>query len=103
MTVTDLNWDEFEAEWRRRHDSQVLQRLGKLLDRVLIERADRAEYDLLWRAARLAHFRAMQAEAAGLSDRDIEQLFTAGAEHALRAVDLNRLGVEGHFWYGATL
>ena len=65
-----------------------------LLDRALA--ADAGDYQLLWRAARVAYHLGERAPAGGKL-REFER----GIAHGRRAVGARPEGVEGHFWLGA--
>jgi tetratricopeptide (TPR) repeat protein len=82
--------------WRARHNAAQLSALDQALTAAS---ASGREYSHLWRAARLAHFRAMQAEDAG-QEKDALLFFEIGKKHAENAVEANRHDVEGHFWLG---
>jgi tetratricopeptide (TPR) repeat protein len=90
------NLETLDELWRARHESAPLNELEALLTAALT--ASR-EYSYLWRAARLAHFRAMQSEDTA-QDQDTLHFFEIGKKHAENAVTENRHDVEGQFWLG---
>jgi len=90
-SLTDL--DEL---WQQRHLPVFLDDLESALQQAL---ALQPEYSTLWRAARLAHFRAMQNEEANQTS-DALRFFEIGRNHAQKALEENRHDVEGHFWLG---
>ena len=90
------NLETLDELWRARHESAQRDALQKALAAAL---ASRQEYSHLRRAARLAHFRAMQCEDAG-QDQDALRFFESGKTHAEKAVEENRHDVEGQFWLG---
>ena len=82
---------------RNRHLTENLNVLqNELLAQIKLGRANPHNYGWLWRAARLAHFRAMQ-EQTGNPDA-ARALFAAGAEHAHAAAKLEIDRVEAAFW-----
>lgn len=87
------DWDNL---WRFRHQPDKLAALETALGAAA---SAQPEYSVLWRAARLAHFRAMQSEDENQPDAALK-LFEEGKAHAEKAVELNRHDVEGHFWLG---
>lgn len=82
--------------WQQRHRPVFLDDLESALQQALTLQP---EYSTLWRAARLAHFRAMQSEEAN-QDSDALRFFETGKTHAQKALEENRHDVEGHFWLG---
>jgi tetratricopeptide (TPR) repeat protein len=97
-----MNWSTLDELWSQRHDPAQLSALEKALDQSLTESGAAAEYGLLWRYARLAHFRAMQADA-NATKGEAYHHFARGAQRARQAVRLQWYGVEGNFWYGVNL
>lgn len=111
-----LNWNTLDEQWRNRHDAEHFAALEGALDKALYNQGDKPEYAVLWRWARLSHFRAMQAmngeddQAAGkakskakseVADKAAARRhFAAGAQEALQAARLQPNRVEGHFWFG---
>ncbi len=57
----NLNWNLLDQQWRERHDATQLKALESALDKALYNQGQERDYALLWRWARLSHFRAMQA------------------------------------------
>ncbi|MBV9468773.1 MAG: tetratricopeptide repeat protein [Abitibacteriaceae bacterium] len=92
-----MNWNLLDEQWKNRHDKTQLAALEQELDRELFRSDAEREYPLLWRWARLSHFRAMQA---GDNEAEARRHYEAGAEEAKKAVALQPNRVEGHFWYG---
>lgn len=90
------DFDALDNLWRARHESASLDAFDHALTAAL---AAGREYSHLWRAARLAHFRAMQCEDSG-REQDALHFFEIGKNHAENAVEQNRHDVEGHFWLG---
>lgn len=90
-----MDWNEIEALWRGRHDATQLD----ALDRRLAEAAQE-DYGVLWRRARSAHFRALQAQTEREDEAGAQAAYAEGATFAEQAVAHDRTGVEGHFWYG---
>jgi tetratricopeptide (TPR) repeat protein len=82
--------------WRARHNAAPLGALDQALTAAL---DSGREYSHLWRAARLAHFHAMQSEEAGREEEALH-FFEVGKTHAENAVAANRHDVEGQFWLG---
>ena len=97
-----MNWPELDEQWRQRHDSAQVAALDHTLAQALEEQGAAAEYSLLWRLARLAHFQAMQAET-NEDNQAAYRHFAHGAEMAQRALHLQSYGVEANFWYGVNL
>lgn len=91
-----MNWNTLDEQWLLRHDPAQLLELEQELDRALFRSGDELGYPLLWRWARLSHFRAMQAG----DNTDALRHYEAGAEEAHKALTLQPNRVEGHFWYG---
>lgn len=91
-----MNWNLLDEQWQQRHDPAQFEVLEKELDQALFRSEAEREYPLLWRWARLSHFRAMQASAR--PDEAVRH-FAAGADEAKQAVALQPNRVEGHFWY----
>jgi tetratricopeptide (TPR) repeat protein len=92
----NLNWNQLDEQWRQRHDAEQLLDFETILDRALFRQGDALGYPLLWRWARLSHFRAMQAS----DDQEAIRHFEAGVEEAKKAILLQPHRVEGHFWLG---
>lgn len=90
------NLETLDELWRARQNSAHLNELENFLTALL---ASGREYSHLWRAARLAHFRAMQAEEAG-QNKEALHFFENAKAHAENAVAENRHDVEGQFWLG---
>jgi len=97
-----MNWLELDELWRQRHGATHLSALASALTQALAKQAEAAEYCLLWRCARLTHFRAMQAEVAG-EKLTAYQHFAYAADQAQRAMRLETYGVEANFWYGVNI
>ncbi|HVF09492.1 MAG TPA: TRAP transporter TatT component family protein [Abditibacteriaceae bacterium] len=97
-----MNWHDLDEQWRQRHDPAQVAALTNALEQALTGQGAAAEYALLWRGARLAHFQAMQAEASD-DGQAAYRHFAAGAEMAQRALRLQSYGIEGNFWYGVNL
>jgi tetratricopeptide (TPR) repeat protein len=90
------NLETLDALWQARHESAQLDALEASLTAAL---ASGREYSHLWRAARLAHFRALQSEDSGQNDAAL-RFFEIGKNHAHHAVEANHHDVEGQFWLG---
>lgn len=93
-----LNWILLDEQWRARHDAASLALLEHTLDNATPNSAQ-DEYELLWRRARLSHFRAMQAE----QENDLEAVkrhFESGAQIGQEAVERQKANLEGSFWAG---
>lgn len=102
-----LNWNTLDAQWRNRHDAAQFEALETALDKALYNQGDQPDYAILWRWARMSHFRAMQAlsdeneQASGKANKDAARRhFAAGAQEAQQATRLLPNRVEGHFWFG---
>jgi len=91
-----MNWNLLDEQWRNRGDAAQFAELENALDRALYNQKE-PEYALLWRWARLEHFRAMRDEA---NVAGAKRHFAAGAQEAKTAVALQPNRVEGHFWCG---
>jgi tetratricopeptide (TPR) repeat protein len=91
-----LNWNLLDEQWQQRHDAEQLLELESTLDRALFRQGDVLGYPLLWRWARLSHFRAMQAS----DEKEAVRNYEAGAEEARKAIVLQPHRVEGYFWLG---
>ena len=84
----------FDEIYRRRHENEAL---NECQTQILgIETAD---FEVLWRAARLEHFLGMQALERN-EKRAARALFESGAQHAKFAENAEFLRVEGAFWRG---
>jgi tetratricopeptide (TPR) repeat protein len=92
----NLNWNQLDEQWKQRHDAEQLLDFESTLDRALFRQGDELGYPLLWRWARLSHFRAMQAS----DEQEALRHFEAGAEEAQKAIVLQPHRVEGFFWLG---
>lgn len=92
----DFNLEMLDDLWRMRHENASLDAFDHALTAAL---ASGREYSHLWRAARLAHFRAMQSEEKNKNE-DALRFFESGKMHAENAVEENRHDVEGQFWLG---
>jgi len=94
-----MNWNLLDEGWRARADETRFVELENALDRALYESKRTPEYALLWRWARLEHFRAMreiEAQNKGAAQRH----FAAAAQESEAAVGSQPNRVEGHFWCG---
>ncbi len=110
---TLLNWTRIDEDWNGRWDAARLAAIERELDAALFKRGDEGAagggYALLWRWARLSHFRAMQVlEALALGERDKKSAhqealrhFEAAAQEAESALKLEPNRVEGFFWAGS--
>ncbi len=104
-----LNWTRVDEDWNNRWDASRLASIERELDDALFKRGEEGGYPLLWRWARLSHFRAMQVlEAMALGERDKKSAqeealrhFEAAAREAEAALLLQPNRVEGFFWAGA--
>lgn len=85
---------QFDELYTNRHQSDTLARCVSEIQTAL---AESETFDWQWRAARLEHFRAMQAEATGQSEA-ARTHFHAGAGHATGAERAEGARVEGAFW-----
>lgn len=92
----DSDMQALDELWRRRHQASECAAFDKKIQEAL---AAAPEYPVLWRASRLAHFRAMQSESAGQAGEAL-RFFEAARAHAQHAQEFNRHDVEGHFWVG---
>jgi len=97
-----MDWHDLDEQWRHRHEPAELAALDHALAQALAGQSAAAEYCLLWRSARLAHFQAMQAEDSD-DNQSAYRYFASATEMAQRALRLQSYGVEGNFWYGVNL
>ncbi len=109
-TPMTLNWNTLDEQWRNRHDAAQFEALETALDKALYNQGDKPDYAILWRWARMSHFRAMQSlgdgneQASEKASKDAARRhFAAGAQEAQQAVRLQPNRVEGHFWFGASI
>jgi len=102
MNEAATNWDMIEELWQQRHDPARLAEFAVILEQAGRQNSELA-YPRLWRAARLAHFRAMQADEEAGPPSIVKGHYEAGAEQALRALQSDGTRVEGHFWHGVNL
>jgi hypothetical protein len=91
-------WDDLEALWRERHQAARLEEFARALDAAEPRALDQ-QYERLWRLARLAHFRAMQAETDG-ENKAAREHFKAGVKWGAEAAAARLHGVEAPFWWG---
>jgi tetratricopeptide (TPR) repeat protein len=96
-----MNWTLLDERWTNRHDATVFEELESELDRALYNQKT-PDYPLVWRWARLSHFRAMQAQEAG-DWVAAQRHFKEGAKEAETAAALQPNRVEGLFWAGVCL
>ncbi len=87
-----MQFAEFDALYANRHDGETLREVERALNAKL--RDD--NYGWLWRAARLDHFRAMQA--LETSADEARALFAQGAERSHAAALIEKDRVEAAFW-----
>ncbi len=87
-----MQFAEFDALYANRHVPENLTALQK----ALLDNLKSDNYGWLWRAARLDHFRAMQA--LDTSADEARALFAQGARHAQNAQSLEGDRVEAAFW-----
>ena len=87
-----MTFAEFDALYANRHVPANL----NVLQNALLENLKTDNYGWLWRAARLDHFRAMQAHET--SADEARALFAQGARHAQSAQLLEGDRVEAAFW-----
>ena len=105
---TPLNWTQIDEEWRGRWDQARFEAIESTLDSALHRRGEEGGYPLLWRWARLSHFRALQVlEALALGQKQPKPAqeealrhYEAGAKEAEAALLLQPNRVEGFFWAG---
>ena len=88
---------EFDLFYARCHEDGALQECVSTIAAVL--GSTPAAFDWLWRAAKLEHFQAMQAQEAGELPA-AKAHFSSGAALARRAQELSPIQVEGVFWRG---
>jgi hypothetical protein len=85
--------------WKSRHQSANLSDLERLLDSHARETQNlEARYEIDWRRARLCHFAAMQAGAAG-DEKSARAHFERGADFAEWTREAQPQRVEGRFWW----
>ncbi len=95
-----MNWELFDEQWRRRYEYATLAVLTEILAYAVPD-TSAEEFAWRWRCARLLHFEGMLAdEESDASAGQVASLFISGAEHAKRAVEISKHGVEGQFWLG---
>lgn len=97
-----MNWNKLDEDWKLRHDSTRFAELEAELDKALYNSAPGAEYALLWRWARMSHFRAMLVIQESKTE-EAARHYGEGAVEAAAAVELQPNRVEGHFWTGVCL
>ena len=95
--MTELSLTQFDALYAHRHQSGNLKACVTAIADA--ERVPEPEFEWLWRAARLEHFRAMQGETAG-ETATARAHFRAGQAYAVRAEALRPQCVESVFWHG---
>jgi tetratricopeptide (TPR) repeat protein len=95
-----MNWTLLDEQWQQRHDPAVFSELETALDSALWNSKGTPEYPLLWRWARLSHFRAMQSLEKNGSSEAARLHFEAAAQEAETACEVQPNLVEGHFWFG---
>lgn len=94
-----LNWNTLDEQWNLRHEPAAFATLESTLDGALFRHVEHFGYPLLWRWARMSHFRAMQADEDKRQEEAIRH-WEAGAHEAQSAIPLQPHRVEGHFWLG---
>lgn len=97
-----MNWNKLDEDWKLRHDSAKFAEMESELDKALYNSVGGAEYALLWRWARMSHFRAMLVFQQGKKE-EAARHFGEGAVEAATAVELQPNRVEGHFWRAVCL
>jgi tetratricopeptide (TPR) repeat protein len=101
---TPLNWTQLDEDWKARWDPPQFAAYERELDSALFGRGGEVGYPLLWRWARLSHFRAMQVLLSPADEKKAREEavrhFEEGARQAEAAIPLQPNRVEGFFWAG---
>lgn len=95
------NWNQLDEQWKQRHDTAQFSAYETALDKMLYEQKQ-PEYSILWRWARLSHFRAMQSLQAG-DNAAARRHYAAATQEAQAALRLQPNRVESLFWCGVNV
>ncbi len=86
-----VNLADFDRLYAQRHEEPILAQCAKFLEQAP------ADYEWLWRRARLRHFEAMQHAEAG-DTKGARTLYQQASAESAKATKLDAARVEGPFW-----